>query len=233
VLPCGVSLNLVEGELQLGRWQRIFLAELDGGRTREISVLVMGFGRFAEVRALMRLLERCLLREAARCREKGIRINVVGRRERFEPRLLCAIEAAEANTASSREMLLRIAVDHSGRGTLERAAGLLARGRTKTLREAWDRALHGLPARDLGCLARMSVGLHYASDVVVGVAVGALAHLTVSRAPTGFAAARFRQLRQSVEADAWLQLGFAVLVVEMAVMFRDLRTLDTWLFPLP
>jgi secondary thiamine-phosphate synthase enzyme len=31
VLPCGVSLNLVEGELQLGRWQRIFLAELDGG----------------------------------------------------------------------------------------------------------------------------------------------------------------------------------------------------------
>jgi thiamine phosphate synthase YjbQ (UPF0047 family) len=49
VLPCGVSLNLVEGELQLGRWQRIFLAELDGGRTREISVLVMGVGRFAEV----------------------------------------------------------------------------------------------------------------------------------------------------------------------------------------
>jgi secondary thiamine-phosphate synthase enzyme len=47
VLPCGVSLNLVEGELQLGRWQRIFLAELDGGRMREISVLVMGVGHFA------------------------------------------------------------------------------------------------------------------------------------------------------------------------------------------
>jgi membrane-associated phospholipid phosphatase len=83
------------------------------------------------------------------------------------------------------------------------------------------------------CLARMCVGLHYASDVVAGVAVGALAHVTVSRALAGFAAARFRQLRESVEANAWLQLGFAVLVVEMAVMFRDLRTLDTWLFPLP
>jgi undecaprenyl diphosphate synthase len=102
----------------------------------------------------MRLLERYLLRETARCREKGIRINVVGRRERFEPRLLCAIEAAEANTASGREMLLRIAVDHSGRGTLERAAGLLARGAAKTLREAWDRALHGLPARDLDLIIR-------------------------------------------------------------------------------
>jgi undecaprenyl-diphosphatase len=83
------------------------------------------------------------------------------------------------------------------------------------------------------CLARMSVGLHYASDVVAGVAVGVLAHLAVSRALTGFAAARFRQLRESVESNAWLQLAFAVLVVEMAVMFRDLRTLDTWLFPLP
>jgi secondary thiamine-phosphate synthase enzyme len=42
VLPCSVSLNLVDGELQLGRWQRIFLAELDCGRPREVSVLVLG-----------------------------------------------------------------------------------------------------------------------------------------------------------------------------------------------
>jgi undecaprenyl-diphosphatase len=83
------------------------------------------------------------------------------------------------------------------------------------------------------CLARMSVGLHYASDVVAGVAVGALAHLAVSSAHRGFAAALFRRLRDAVEANAWLQLGFALLVVEMAVMFRDLRALDTLLFPLP
>ena len=48
VLPTGVSLNLVEGKLQLGRWQRIFLVELDGSRAREISVLMMGVGACRE-----------------------------------------------------------------------------------------------------------------------------------------------------------------------------------------
>ena len=36
------SLNLAEGRLQLGRWQRIFLVELDGPRCREVSVQVLG-----------------------------------------------------------------------------------------------------------------------------------------------------------------------------------------------
>ena len=36
------SLNIVDGRVQLGRWQRIFLAELDGPRTREVSMMVMG-----------------------------------------------------------------------------------------------------------------------------------------------------------------------------------------------
>jgi secondary thiamine-phosphate synthase enzyme len=43
-----VSLNVARGRLQLGRWQRIFLAELDGPRTREVSVLVMGWGASAD-----------------------------------------------------------------------------------------------------------------------------------------------------------------------------------------
>jgi secondary thiamine-phosphate synthase enzyme len=30
--------------LQLGRWQRVFLAELDGPRTRDVSILVAGGG---------------------------------------------------------------------------------------------------------------------------------------------------------------------------------------------
>jgi secondary thiamine-phosphate synthase enzyme len=38
------SLNIADGRLQLGRWQRIFLAELDGPRRREVSVMVMGQG---------------------------------------------------------------------------------------------------------------------------------------------------------------------------------------------
>jgi secondary thiamine-phosphate synthase enzyme len=42
LLPTSVSLNVAGGCLQLGRWQRVFLVELDGPRPREISVLVMG-----------------------------------------------------------------------------------------------------------------------------------------------------------------------------------------------
>jgi secondary thiamine-phosphate synthase enzyme len=38
------SLNIAGSRLQLGRWQRIFLAELDGPREREVSVMVMGQG---------------------------------------------------------------------------------------------------------------------------------------------------------------------------------------------
>jgi secondary thiamine-phosphate synthase enzyme len=43
-LPSAVCLNVLNGRLVLGRWQRVFLAELDGPRRREISVLIMGEG---------------------------------------------------------------------------------------------------------------------------------------------------------------------------------------------
>jgi secondary thiamine-phosphate synthase enzyme len=42
LLNTSVCLNVAEGRLQLGRWQRIFFVELDGPRTRELSILVMG-----------------------------------------------------------------------------------------------------------------------------------------------------------------------------------------------
>ncbi len=45
LLRTSECVNLVDGCLQLGRWQRIFLVELDGERDREVSVLVMGLGR--------------------------------------------------------------------------------------------------------------------------------------------------------------------------------------------
>jgi secondary thiamine-phosphate synthase enzyme len=41
-MPSSASLNIAEGRLQLGRWQRVFLVELDGPRSRELSVLVLG-----------------------------------------------------------------------------------------------------------------------------------------------------------------------------------------------
>jgi secondary thiamine-phosphate synthase enzyme len=37
-----VSLNVAAGRLQLGTWQRVFLVELDGPRTRNVSVVAIG-----------------------------------------------------------------------------------------------------------------------------------------------------------------------------------------------
>ncbi|MBI2369044.1 MAG: YjbQ family protein [Deltaproteobacteria bacterium] len=36
------TLNIVEGKVQFGRWQRVFLLELDRPRVREVSVVVLG-----------------------------------------------------------------------------------------------------------------------------------------------------------------------------------------------
>lgn len=41
-LPASIMLNLADGRLQLGRWQSLFLIELDEARERNISVLVLG-----------------------------------------------------------------------------------------------------------------------------------------------------------------------------------------------
>jgi secondary thiamine-phosphate synthase enzyme len=45
LLPSSACLNVADGILQLGRWQRLFLVELDGPRVRDISVSMLGEGR--------------------------------------------------------------------------------------------------------------------------------------------------------------------------------------------
>jgi secondary thiamine-phosphate synthase enzyme len=42
LLGSSVCLNIVGARLLLGRWQRVFLAELDGPRSRDLSVLLIG-----------------------------------------------------------------------------------------------------------------------------------------------------------------------------------------------
>ena len=42
LLPSSVSLNVANGRLLLGQWQRVFLVELDGPREREISTFLLG-----------------------------------------------------------------------------------------------------------------------------------------------------------------------------------------------
>ena len=42
LLAPSATLTVVDGQLVLGRWQRLFLVELDGGRKRSLSILVLG-----------------------------------------------------------------------------------------------------------------------------------------------------------------------------------------------
>jgi len=42
LLGLSVCLNVVDGRLCLGTWQRVFLAELDGPRARSVSLVILG-----------------------------------------------------------------------------------------------------------------------------------------------------------------------------------------------
>jgi undecaprenyl diphosphate synthase len=78
-----------------------------------------------EVGALMTLLHSYLKIEIDRLIENGIKLDVIGRRDRLPERLVRAIAAAEASTTSGRKLRLRIALDYSARDAITRAACLL------------------------------------------------------------------------------------------------------------
>jgi len=75
-----------------------------------------------EVTALMRLLRRSLHTESKRCLENGVRLTIVGRRDRLPTTLRAAIADAEALTARCRNLHLRVAIDYSSRDGILRAA---------------------------------------------------------------------------------------------------------------
>jgi undecaprenyl diphosphate synthase len=75
-----------------------------------------------EVRALMRLFARYLDGESARCARDGVRLQVIGRRDRLDPALLAAVEAAERATRGGRRLRVRVAVDYSARDAIVTAA---------------------------------------------------------------------------------------------------------------
>lgn len=75
-----------------------------------------------EVVALMRLFRRSLLGESKRCLDNGVRLSIVGRRDRLPASLRQTIAQAEAMTAGGRNLHLRVAVDYSARDAILRAA---------------------------------------------------------------------------------------------------------------
>ena len=76
----------------------------------------------SEVRDLMGLFRSFLRMEALRCLQNGIRLTVIGRRDRLPEAVRAAVEEAEYTTADCSGMQLRIAVDYSGRESILRAA---------------------------------------------------------------------------------------------------------------
>jgi len=72
----------------------------------------------AEVAALMRLFARHLGTETPRLLENGVRLEVVGCRDRLPGPLVTAIAAAERATTAGRALHLRLAVDYSARAAI-------------------------------------------------------------------------------------------------------------------
>ncbi len=74
-----------------------------------------------EVNALMALLAWYLEEETPRLLEDGVRLSVIGRRDRLPAQLTAAIDAAESTTRAGSRLHLRLAIDYSAREAILRA----------------------------------------------------------------------------------------------------------------
>lgn len=93
-----------------------------------------------EVATLMRLFRAYLRRETDRAAREGVRISVIGRRDRLPRNLTPLIEHAEQATAGCRRLHLRLAVDYSSRDAIVNAAQRAAAG-SDISRESFSRFL--------------------------------------------------------------------------------------------
>jgi undecaprenyl diphosphate synthase len=76
----------------------------------------------AEVSELMKLFRLHLLREANNCLKQGIRLSIIGRRDRLPGAVRMAMETAEALTRRGDKLHVRLAIDYSAREAILSAA---------------------------------------------------------------------------------------------------------------
>jgi len=111
-----------------------------------------------EVGALLALFRGYLDSECGRLREAGIRLSIIGRRDRLPPSLRAAVERAEADTRHGQGMHLRVAIDYSGRDAIVTAAAAAQLAGGEMTRERFAdlvaAAQHGGEARDVDLLIR-------------------------------------------------------------------------------
>jgi len=96
-----------------------------------------------EVSSLMRLLKRYLVSETARCLDNGVRLSVIGRRDRLSRDLVNTIEHTERITANGSSLHLRLAIDYSAQAAI---AGAAARMRGECSPEEFERHLAAMHA---------------------------------------------------------------------------------------
>jgi undecaprenyl diphosphate synthase len=77
-----------------------------------------------ETTGLMQLFHAYLRKETARCVRNGVRLSVIGRRDRLPADVVAAIADSERATAAGRTLHLRLAIDYSARDAILRAAAL-------------------------------------------------------------------------------------------------------------
>lgn len=72
-----------------------------------------------EVATLLELFDSHLRTQTTQLAKQGIRLQVIGRRDRLPLALRAAIATAEARTAAGRRMELRVAIDYSSRAAIQ------------------------------------------------------------------------------------------------------------------
>ena len=76
----------------------------------------------AEVESIFWLLRAFLRLETQRLKERGARLQIIGRRDRLAKRVVREIDRAEGVTAAGRGLHLCVAIDYSSRDSITRAA---------------------------------------------------------------------------------------------------------------
>src|SRR5512133_1122764 len=110
----------------------------------------------AEVSALMTLLRFYLGNEIEALVRNGVRLTVIGRRDRLPDGIAAAIARAEAATANGDVLHLRIAIDYSARDAILNAAARAA-NLTHLTRENFSELITGEPdLRDVDLIIRTS-----------------------------------------------------------------------------
>jgi undecaprenyl diphosphate synthase len=131
----------------------------------------------AEVAALMALLRFYLASEVESLVKNGVRLTVIGRRDRLPDGIAAAIARAEAATAGGEVLHVRIAVDYSSRDAILNAAAKLA-GITEPSRELFSQLVTGEAGlRDVDLIIRTS-GEKRLSDFLLWEGAYAELHFT-------------------------------------------------------